>query len=103
MMIKSPSPYRHTLEDGADATTELVSGKSSGLIGGMRQEKANLSDERIDNKQEEVCENCLCWYPTFDSWGECTCRDFDSRKTDSCSFFDRKPSCEQTQGHKRIS
>lgn len=32
---KSPSPCRHTLEDGADTTTELVSGKSSGFIGGM--------------------------------------------------------------------
>lgn len=34
-MIKSPSPP-YTLEDGADATTELVSGKSSGFIGGMQ-------------------------------------------------------------------
>lgn len=33
---KSLSPCRHTLEDGADATTELVSGKSSGFIGGMQ-------------------------------------------------------------------
>lgn len=34
-VIKSPSPP-YTLEDGADTTTELVSGKSSGLIGGMQ-------------------------------------------------------------------
>lgn len=33
---KSPSLCRHTLEDSADATTELVSGKSSGFIGGMQ-------------------------------------------------------------------
>lgn len=38
---KSLVSHRHTLEGEVDATTELVSGKSSGFIGGMRQEKPN--------------------------------------------------------------
>ena len=62
--VKSPVSRRHTLEGEVDATTELVSGKSSGFIGGMRQEKP-MADERIDINQDT--------------------------------------SCEQTQGHKRIS
>ena len=33
---KSPVSHRHTLEGEVDTTTELVSGKSSGLIGGMQ-------------------------------------------------------------------
>jgi hypothetical protein len=51
---KSPVSHRHTLEGEVDSTTELVSGKSGGIIGGMRQEKPNLVDERIDNKQAKA-------------------------------------------------
>lgn len=92
---KSPSPCRHTLEDGADTTTELVSGKSSGFIGGMRQEKAS-ADEKIDINHEKNCWNCF-WFirSEYKCHKEIPVTTTDIAKF--CKFYD-----EQTQGHKRI-
>lgn len=97
---KSPSPP-YTLEDGADTTTELVSGKSSGLIGGMRQEKP-MADEKIDINQDKFCGNCEYFVKYGINHGRCQKYKAPVRVDavcNKCEFY----SCEQTQGHKRIS